>query len=681
MRWPRRVVSAAFVMTLLVAPPWLLTTLAGPPLPGWPTEAQLRGWIADPLNQRTLTAGLTCLAWLVWLGLACTVAVTAARRARARARWLRRLPLPTPWQATATSMAGAAALHTAHTPAAGPPAPPVPASTGTLGPQSDGVEPQSSGGLTVPGGWLPDAVAQQVAAGAALVWLRRRRAYHPGQPPTEPAELAPLPDTVTTIRAALTDADTPQPPPASAALGLPVLPTPCVAFTGDGAEDAARGILLTRLLTALRDPHDTVRLLITHTALATLLPDNAMYAAIPGLRVVDTVDQAAALLASLSTAPPALSGEPGHPKLMLLTDAPNAPTVAQLATLPHAEASVVMLGAGPAETTWSIDRHGHTRDEHTGRAGPRLCVLNRTAATELLAVIAQPARQRQHPVTEPDPPPRQPADNGHARIPRQAGSDRRAAPDIPATTSAHVQVRVLGRPAVLAGGEPVTIRRSAALQALVFLAVHPAGATTTDLVQAIWPGLPAHTVTGRLYTTLSDLRAAIRTATNITVVAHTDDRYHLDPDRVDVDLWRLHAAAHHAATALADPAPAWQTVIDTYSGDLAAGHTWAWIDPPRESTRRLVLDAYASAAAAQTEPHHRLRLLQDAIRVDPYNHRLHQLAADQLEALGDADAAARLLHAYQTRLQLAGIRASDQPAPTTALTQPLITSPTAAPPA
>ncbi|MFC0030118.1 hypothetical protein ACFFMM_11365 [Micromonospora chaiyaphumensis] len=650
---------------MLVVPPWLLTTLAGPPLPGWPTGAQMRSWIADPLNQHTLTAALTTLAWLVWLGLACTVAVTAARRARARARWLRRLPLPTPWQAAATTVAGAAALNTAHIPTVDTPPPPVSASTGTLHPHDGAADTQTGDGVTVPGGWLPDTTAQQVAAAAALVWLRRRRAYQPGQPSTDDSDLAPLPNTVTAVRTALTDADTQQPPATPATAALPALPTPCVALTGDGAADAARGILLTRLLAAMRDPQDTTRLLITHTALTTLLPDISTDTEIPGLRVVNTVDQAATLISSLINAPPPRGGGAGHPDLLLLTDPPNAPTAAQLATLHHAGATVVMLGAGPPGTTWSIDGHGHTRDEDTGRAGPRLCVLDCTAATDLLAVIAHPAGEREHPVTEPAPPQRQPAETGHARIPRQAGADRRAAaPDIPAVTNPHLQVRVLGRPALLAGGEPVTIRRSAALQVLVLLAVHPEGATTTDLVQAIWPGLPAHTVTGRLYTTLSDLRAAIRTAAGVSVLRHIEDRYHLDPDRVDVDLWRLHAAARNAATALSDHAPAWQMVIDTYTGDLAAGHTWAWIDPPREATRRLVLDAYASAAAAQTDPHHRLRILQDAIRVDPYNQTLHQLAADQLNALGDADAAARLMDGYQRRLQLVGIAASDQPAPT-----------------
>jgi two-component SAPR family response regulator len=178
------------------------------------------------------------------------------------------------------------------------------------------------------------------------------------------------------------------------------------------------------------------------------------------------------------------------------------------------------------------------------------------------------------------------------------------------------------------------------------------------------PGLPTHTVTGRLYTTLSDLRAAVRAATTATLLATTDDRYHLNPEKVDVDLWRLRAAAHHAATTLTDPTPAWQSVIDAYTGDLAAGHTWPWIDPPRETTRRLVLDAYATLATASTDPHERLRILQTAIRVDPYNQDLHQRAADELTALGDPAAAERLLHTHRQLLRDAGIPASDPPVAT-----------------
>lgn len=650
--------GAALVVAVLAVPPWLLATLAGPPLPAWPTAAQLRDWIADPLTAGTLTAGLTTLAWLLWFGLAYTIAVTVARRLRAGTRWLRRLPLPTPWQAAATSMAGAAALTTAHTPTAKPPAPPAPVSVDGLHQQHPDVAWTHTGeGVVVPGGWLPDESAQQVAAAASLVWLRRRRAYQPGHPTTDASQLTPLPDTVTAVQAAVTERQQSAATPGGAPAALPGLG---VAFTGGGASDAARGVLVTRLLAALRDPSDTTRVLVTRAALTTLVPDIAAAgSAIPGLRVVETAEQASTLLSEPTRTPPAHGIDADLSELVLITDSLPSAVARRLAVLPLGRATVVTLGAGPLGATWHVDRHGHSRDDRTGQPGPRLCVLDRIAATDLLTVLTHPSPAA--PDDAATAPPR--ADGGRARIPRQPGRDTPHTAWQPSATARGVQLRVLGRPALLVDGQPVAIRRSAALQVLVFLAVHPDGATTTQLVQAIWPGLPAHTVTGRLYTTLSDLRAAIRAATTIPVVGHIDDRYHLDHGHVDVDLWRLHAAAHHAATTHTSPTHQWQNVIDAYAGDLAAGHTWAWVDPPREATRRLVLDAYTTAAAAHTDPHQRLRLLQDALHVDPYNRTLHQLTADQLNALGDPDGAARLLHAYQQRLLLTGI-AGGQPTPT-----------------
>ncbi|MEU1968924.1 hypothetical protein ABZ541_14100 [Micromonospora sediminicola] len=660
MSWPRRVMGAALVVLVLAVPPWLLASLAGPPLPGWPTGVQLQDWIADPLTPQTLTVGLTAAAWLLWLAVVYTVAVTAARRLRAGARWLRRLPLPTPWQAAATSMAGAAALTTVHTPTSDLPNPPSPVSID--GPHQHPTTVTGIGageGVTVAGGWLPDETARQVTAAAALVWLRRRRAYQPGRSPGDAASLTPLPDTVTAVQAAVADR---QPPPAiSTSAAVPDLPA-WVAFTGDGADDAARGVLVTRLLAALRDPPDTARVLLTRTVLSTLLPDLAAAGVtVPGLRVVDTVEEATGLLPSVAgvPAPPGDGSRP--PVLVLIPASPSAAAADQLTTLMTGRAQVVALGAAPLEWTWHVDRHGHTRDARTGRTGPRLCVLDRTAATDLLSILAHPTTAASDGSAS-TAPPRQQSDGGvHARIPRQPGRDNPHAGTPGPVASSAVQLRVLGRPALLIDGQPVTIRRSAALQVLVFLAVRPDGATTAQLVHAIWPGLPVHTVTGRLYTTLSDLRAAVRAATPVTVLASTDDRYHLDPERVDVDLWRLRTAAHHAAATLTDPAAAWQSVIDAYTGDLAAGHTWPWIDPPREATRRLVLDAHASLAAAHTDPHDRLRILQAAIRVDPYNQDLHQRAADELTALGDPAAAHRLLHTHRQLLHDAGVPVSDPP--------------------
>ncbi|MFI5951898.1 hypothetical protein ACIA8B_30540 [Micromonospora chalcea] len=643
MNGTRRLAGATVALAILAIPPWLLATLTRAHLPGWPTSTQLRDWLTDPLTPATLTTGLITVAWLLWLGMAYTVTVTAARRLRAGARWMRHLPLPTPWQAAVTSIAGAAALTTAHTPTTQPQNPPTPVTADELDHPSNAAQTEQ-GGVVVPGGWLPDDTAHHIAAAAALVWLRRRRAHQPGQPDTDATQLTPLPTTVTAVQAATAD----QPPPPAATTGTMQAPLPPagIRLAGDGADHAARGLLITRLLTALREPTGTTLVIVTSNAIARLLPTIAETAAtIPGLHVVDTLEQAAALLPASSTSSTA---DRGIPSLVLTAE----PVTATPPDLPGAR--VVTLDAGAPLPTWRVDRHGHTVDHQTGQPRPRMCVLDSTAATDLLAVLAQPTTAAPGPAASA---PARTIDRAQARIPRQASRVSPSTPRRPTEAAdTAVQLRVLDRPALLIDSKEVTIRRSAAMQILVFLAVHPDGATTTQLVHALWPGLPPHTVTGRLYTTLSDLRSTLRAATPEQVVVHTEDRYHLDP-RTDVDLWRLQAAAHHGATT--DAPGSWQAVIDAYTGDLAAGHTWPWIDPPREAARRLVLDAHTTAAAAQTDLRERLRLLQAAIRIDPYNQQLHQLAANQLNAIGDSAAAADLLHAHRQRLRLAGIL--DQP--------------------
>ncbi|MEU2616075.1 BTAD domain-containing putative transcriptional regulator [Micromonospora sp. NPDC007271] len=317
--------------------------------------------------------------------------------------------------------------------------------------------------------------------------------------------------------------------------------------------------------------------------------------------------------------------------------------------MPATTATVVALGAWPGGVTWQVDATGHTHDPgRPGWAGPRLCVLDPVAATDLLTVIAH---------IDPQPPPPDPSPHtvrlSGRRVPRQA--TRQHPPrwaDIPGR---RLQLRVLGEPALAVDGEPLTIRRTAAMQALVFLAAHPDGADTRQLVNAIWPGLPRHSLTGRLYTTLSDLRGTIRAACGLAVVDHTDDRYRLNPDHLDVDLWRFHTAVQHAATAITNTTIAWQAVIDAYTGDLAAGRTWPWLDPIREATRRHVIDAHAALAAAATDPHHALALLQQGIRVDPYNTELHVRTMNILAALGDHNAIAELHDTYTRRLTEAGL--------------------------
>ncbi|SCF49541.1 hypothetical protein GA0070216_13532 [Micromonospora matsumotoense] len=286
---------------------------------------------------------------------------------------------------------------------------------------------------------------------------------------------------------------------------------------------------------------------------------------------------------------------------MLLNDHDgNEQQLKQLAETGTATAAlVVVLGERPDGPNWHLDSTGHLRDpHHPDMPSPRLCVLDQTATTDLLTVIASPDPAPPHPASGRPPLPY--AGPPELPLPRQV--TRNEPPHLPTTPRQRLHLRVLGDPQLLIDGEPLTIRRSAGLQVLVYLAIHPNGADTAQLTDAIWPGLPRHSLTGRLYTALSDLRSTIRTASDLPVIDHTDDRYRLNPTHIDVDLWQLHTTIHQAAATLTHTTTAWQTVLDAYPADLANTRTWPWLDPHREATRRRVIDLCAALATKEPDP-------------------------------------------------------------------------------
>ncbi|MBW4704616.1 hypothetical protein J7462_23220 [Micromonospora sp. RL09-050-HVF-A] len=566
-------------------------------------------------------------------------------------------------------MAGAAVFGvTTNTITDAPPQPAQPAATGTAAlhdetaPDDHRDQAVREGGVTVAGGWLPRDVAEQVTAAAALVWLRRRRDYQPHPTHPDDTDLTPLPPTVTAVQAAL--ADTPSTPPSDeSAAPLEALPAGGVGLTGPGALPVGRGLLVTAILAGQR--HSSTSLIVTQATLAILLGPAAetLGRRLP-LTIVDTADDAAQLLQPASSvAGKAIPGqrqgetpsEHGHRKIVLLNDNDgNEQQLKQLAETGTATAAlVVVLGERPGGPNWHADSTGHLRDpHHPDMPSPRLCILDQTATTDLLTVIASPDPALPHP--DSGRPPLPYAGPPELPLPRQVA---RHEPPHPSTTPRQrLHLHVLGDPQLLIDGEPLTIRRSASLQLLVYLAIHPNGADTAQLTDAIWPGLPRHSLTGRLYTALSDLRSTIRTASHPSVIDHTDDRYHLNPAHIDVDLWQLHATLHHAATTLTHTTTAaWQTVLDAYPADLATTRTWPWLDPHREATRRRIIDLCTTLAAKEPDPHRSLQLLQDGIHIDPYNAELHRLASRALTALGRPEAAAELQLRHRQSLRRADV--------------------------
>jgi hypothetical protein len=194
----------AWLAVLLVGLPAALVYYIGWPLPGhWPSRDDWQQWVQQPLTRTTLLDTFAVLVWLLWAVLVYAIAVEIATRVRRVVGWLhgRRLPpLPTPMQAAASGLLGAA-VFSMPTGTAHPPAPSVatPPAAGPVLPAADAsvadrhTDPGRGSGVELPdGGWVTDHTASAVASVTALVWLQRRRRYLP-RAPAGPAPAGPVP--------------------------------------------------------------------------------------------------------------------------------------------------------------------------------------------------------------------------------------------------------------------------------------------------------------------------------------------------------------------------------------------------------------------------------------------------------------------------------------------------------
>jgi hypothetical protein len=126
-RLARGLWSLGWLTVLLAGIPAALVYYVGWPLPDhWPARPELEQWVAQPVTRPAIIGTAAVLIWLLWALLVYAVVVEVLVRVRRAVRALRRLrlpPLPTPMQATASGVLGAAVfgLPTGTT----APAPPV----------------------------------------------------------------------------------------------------------------------------------------------------------------------------------------------------------------------------------------------------------------------------------------------------------------------------------------------------------------------------------------------------------------------------------------------------------------------------------------------------------------------------------------------------------------------------
>jgi DNA-binding SARP family transcriptional activator len=82
-----------------------------------------------------------------------------------------------------------------------------------------------------------------------------------------------------------------------------------------------------------------------------------------------------------------------------------------------------------------------------------------------------------------------------------------------------------------------------------------------------------------------------------------------------------------------------RAAVACYTGPLAEGRDYEWVEPYREAVRQQAVDAHLAlvAAVADDDPAEAVTVLRAAIDHDPHNEPLYQQAMHLYARLGDVD--------------------------------------------
>jgi DNA-binding SARP family transcriptional activator len=573
-------------------------------------------------------------------------------------------------------------------------------------------------GVTLPSrGWVSLGLAATIAAVAALLRLQRRRRARLAFPiplRTGPAP-APVPDSLrpadaagsrvlaTRHRGPLPDL-LPETPRVPAPIGVDEhgseislfeVPGPALALDGDGAPAATRAIVAAVLATGVSDHAPARPMLVTAAdTLARLLPDGVAaqgldprHETFDGERLIVVADTAAAVTH--------LESEMIHRRRLL--DSMGVDSADQLnARQDHAEhlpPYVLLVAADPRYTAriGAVAAHRHTLHLHpvilgtpegpevahlhvaaggTFTTAPsedapadwpllrdgRLAVL---AARDLADVLGMLAAVAPRPETGDEPADLQPVPDAQ---PRGVDLSEIPAPATDAPTPVPVRLGVLGPPTLATADAPIaTGVRRGSLAVLAVLAAHPKGRTFEELAADLHPDADPETGVNRVRTDLNAIRSLLREATGIEgrgkFVVHdgVSGRYRIDPDLIEVDLWRMLSAIDRANKTGDDETlclAALREAVACYGGDFAEGQDRAWILDYATTYRHQLLGAYARIAEIleADQPDQAIAALEAAIERDPVNEELYQRLMRIHGRLGRPDAVRRTLRLLENRL-------------------------------
>ncbi|MEU0557471.1 BTAD domain-containing putative transcriptional regulator [Dactylosporangium sp. NPDC006015] len=530
-------------------------------------------------------------------------------------------------------------------------------------------------------GWISLSLAATIAAIAGLLRLQRRRHARLHTPipvqtgPTRtpvPAGLA-IADSGcrdgTLNRAPKTHNDEARSGPAAVAsigvnaagteISLFTLPHCGLALNGPGAVAVARAVLGSTLATILGNPAERPVIITTPGLLARLFPDGPE---VTGLDPLGTTYDGERLLvladttAAVTRAEEELIGRrrlldtynaesitdfnsrtdhaESQPPCILLIEADSrytgrvAAVAAQSAAL---QLHIVVLGnldGLPTVTVTGAGTVAHTDSKVL--LGGRLATLTDADLRSLLTMIADAAAR-----------PEAGTDIGeftnakpHDKMP---AADLHPVPDLPTSTTdspTPVRLTVLGPVTLTTDAGPITTgMRTGSYAVLALLAAYPHGRTLDQITADLHPDIDPAAAIKRVRTDINTTRRVLRAATGNTTAMFIEHdpashRYRIDPNLVDVDLWRMLAAIGRANTAADDPTAltALHEAADLYAGDFAENQDRAWITDYATTHRHQILSVYARIAELlePDQPDAAIAALETAARLDPVNEELYQ---------------------------------------------------------
>ncbi len=227
-------------------------------------------------------------------------------------------------------------------------------------------------------------------------------------------------------------------------------------------------------------------------------------------------------------------------------------------------------------------------------------------------------------------------------IPRARTQPRREVQHVPVPGRTHAAARDDLAPLSIALLGPLKIAtsrprrrglRSQTQHLLAYLALHTEGATTDELVAALWPDFDDDKARKRLWDSVSDARSQLG-----EVVLRAGDHYFLDRKAVTVDLDQFNELLAQADAARdVDREQLFERALALVHGQPLAGTDYPWAAGDLRHLRaRIVglLEKLGHYRLADGNPTGALGVAEQAIALDAYNETVHQLAMRAESALG-----------------------------------------------